>query len=84
MSSSFALVSVRDASAFATGELLPGAFLFPLFFGHDAAKSEMFASGADFAFSPCADHVASAVLLGAEKGAAPMNARLLVRLSRVK
>src|SRR5438445_10736650 len=44
----------------------------------------MIGAGVDFAFAACADDVAGTILLIAKKRAAPMDALLLVRLSRIK
>ena len=47
------------------------------------AKAEVIARGADLAFAARADHVAGAILVGAEKRAAAMHALFLRRLGRV-
>src|SRR5215472_4103197 len=58
--------------------------LCPMFGRHHAAETEMVCAGVDLALSPCAHHVAGAVLIGAQKGTAPLNFLWLVRLFRIQ
>src|SRR5436853_3209994 len=47
-------------------------------------KAQMIAPGADFAFASCPDHIARAVLVGAEERAAAVDALFFGRLARIK
>ena len=52
--------------------------------GFHAAEAEMVRAGADFALAARADHVARAVLIGAEERAAAVHALLLARLGGIE
>ena len=59
-------------------------FLGFLFGGHDTPEPQMIGSGADFTFAACADHVAGAVLIRAEKRPATVHALFFIGFAGIE